>query len=198
MTSHSQHRFSRRSVVSTVVFAALCLSPSSRLLSQTPSTTTANPVQLTLASKIDSKSAKAGDAVVTKTTSKMEFGGVSYPTATRLAGKITAANHQPASISIELDSLERKGQPALPVQAVIVAIAPAAEADTAMSLPSGKTGYTNSANPASKDSNSASDLTETGSSIKNVTLKDNTLTSDKDFKLGSGIRMAATLAAPAK
>jgi len=67
-----------------------------------------------------------------------------------------------------------------------------------MSLPSGKTGYTNSANPVSKDSNSASDLTETGSSIKNVTLKDNTLTSDKDFKLGSGIRMAATLAAPAK
>ena len=198
MTSHSQHRFSRRSVVSTVVFAALCLSPSSRLLSQTPSTTTANPVQLTLASKIDSKSAKAGDAVVTKTTSKMEFGGVSYLTGTRLAGKITAANHQPASISIELDSLERKGQPALPVQAVIVAIAPAAEADTAMSLPSGKTGYTNSANPVSKDSNSASDLTETGSSIKNVTLKDNTLTSDKDFKLGSGIRMAATLAAPAK
>jgi hypothetical protein len=197
MTSHSQHRFSLRSVVSTVVFAALCLSPSSRLLSQTPSTT-ANPIQLTLASKIDSKSARVGDAVVTKTTSKIEFGGVSYLTGTRLAGKITAANHSPASISIELDSLERKGQPTLPVQAVIVAIAPAAESDTAISLPSGKTGYTNSANPVSRDSNSASDLTETGSSVKNVTLKDNTLTSDKDFKLGSGIRMAVTLAAPAK
>jgi hypothetical protein len=172
---------------------------SSRLSAQTPSAIVANPIQLKLASKIDSKSAKIGDAVIAKTTSKMDFGGVSFPSGSALAGKITAAGHQPSSVTIEFDSLERKGQSAIPVQVAIVAVAPPPEDNSSFSsLPTGKGGYVNP-NPGSRtESSDASDLTSPGSSVKNVTLQDNTLTSNKDFKLSSGFRMAVTLAAPAK
>ena len=86
----------------------------------------------------------------------------------------------------------------MPVQAIIVAVAPPLEDSSSLLPPSGKSGYTNNPNPASyKQSSETSVLTSPGSSVKNVTLQDNTLTSNKDFKLSSGFRMAVTLA-PAK
>jgi hypothetical protein len=198
LTLHLLRRLSPRSTAYFLAFSALCLMASSRLPAQTPSAAATNPIQLKLTSKIDSKSSKVGDEVIAKTTSKMDFGGVSFPSGSPLVGKISAAGHQPSSVTIEFDSLQRKGQPATPVQAAIVAVAPPPEDSSSMSLPTGKAGYVNPNPVSSKESNDASDLTSPGSSVKNVTLQDNTLTSSKDFKLSSGFRMAVTLAAPAK
>jgi hypothetical protein len=195
--SHPLRRFSPRMTAYFLAFSALCLMTSSHLPAQTPSAAATNPIQLTLTSKIDSKSAKVGDVVIAKTASKTDFGGASFPSGSSLVGKITAASHQPSSVTIELDSFQTKGQPTIPVQATIVAVAPPPEDSSSLSLPSGKAGYVNP-NPVSrKESSDASDLTSPGSSVKNVTLQDNTLTSNKDFKLSSGFRMAVTLA-PAK
>jgi hypothetical protein len=179
---------------------ALLIFPTTHLYAQTaPAATQADSklVQLTLVSKIDSKSAKVGDSVVTKTTSKIEVNGVVLPTGTKLMGKVTAASRQPASVSIELDSLQRKGQPSIPVQASLIAIAPPADTESAISLPK-QGGYTNP-NPVSyKDSDASNDLTGTGSTIKNVTLEGSSFTSNKDFKLEGGSRMAISLSPATK
>jgi hypothetical protein len=193
--SHPLRRFWPRSTAYFLAFSALSFIASSRLPAQTQSAAATNPIQLTLASKIDSKSAKVGDAVIAKTTSKTDFSGASFPSGSSLVGKITAAGHQPSSVTIELDSLQTKRQPAIPVQATIIAVAPPPEDNSSLPLPS-KGGYVNP-NPVSRKESSDADLPSPGSSVKNVTLQDNTLTSNKDFKLSSGFRMAVTLA-PAK
>src|SRR5271168_2462957 len=85
------------------LFIALCVVPIPSLHAQAAST---NMVQLTLAGKIDSKTAKVGDPVVTKTVYPMELGGVSFHSESKIVGKITAVSAEPASVTIQLDSLQ--------------------------------------------------------------------------------------------
>jgi hypothetical protein len=181
---------------------ALSTAPAYHIHAQTTAPATqvdSKLIQLTLVSKIDSKSAKVGDPVVTKTTSKIEVGGVVFPSGTRFTGKVTAASRQPASVSIEIDSMQTKGQLPIPVQTSIIAVAPPADSESQMSLPK-QGGYMNP-NPVSynnSNSNGADALTGTGSMIKNVILEESSFTSDKDFKLESGSRIAINLSATTK
>jgi hypothetical protein len=187
-------------------FVALALSislsvvPMDHLYAQTTPAAAAHDtlVQLTLISKLDSKSAKVDDAVIAKTVDKTELNGTAIPAGTKLLGKITSAAHNPASLSIEFDSLQKKGQPAIPVQGILVAVGPPAESDSAPQLPAGRGGYV-SPNPTSRsDSSDTSNALSTGSSIKNLTLTSGTLSSSKDFKLSGGSRMAVSLSSISK
>src|SRR5271170_1281157 len=183
-------------------FAALALSialstvPANHLYAQTASAAAESHgtlIQLTLVSKLDSKSAKVGDPVIAKTVGKAESNGLTIPSGSKFIGKVTAATHQPTSIAIEFDSLERKNQPATPIQATLVAAAPEpAEASTPFSSLKGEV---SNLHPDSGDANA---LTTPGSTIKNVTLNAGTLTSNKDFKLLDGVRLAVTLSPATK
>ncbi len=195
MTFQAQHRLFHRTSATLIVFAATCFAPSLPLRAQMPPPTGANLIQLTLASKIDTKTAKVGDPVVTKIVGQMGFGGVTIPSGSRLTGKITAASRQPASVAFELDSLENKGKPDLSVRVDIIAIASPADNAPTVGLPSGSGGY-GSMNPDGADGGGSpnSALKKPGSTIKNVTLGDNgTLTGTKDFKLETGDRIAVTM-----
>src|ERR1700728_1576165 len=100
------HRILRKPLAALAICATLYLASVHRLHAQTSDTV----YQLVLTSKIESKSAKVGDPVTAKTVHKMEINGVPIPPETKLTGKITAASHEPPSVSFALDSIERKGQ----------------------------------------------------------------------------------------
>ena len=197
----NRNRVMTHSLAALAFSIALSIVPTNHLHAQTAAPSTqadSKLVQLTLVGKLDSKSAKVGDPVIAKTVDKTELNGIAIPDGTKLLGKITAAAHSPASISVEFDSLGKKGQTSIPVQGILVAVGPPAESDTAPSLP-GRGGYV-SPNPTSRSdsSDSANALTSPGSSIKNLTLTSGTLSSNKDFKLSGGSRMAVSLSSVSK
>lgn len=182
-------------------FVALALSislsivPTNHIYAQTTPAAAARDtlVQLTLVSKLDSKSAKVDDPVIAKTIDKVELNGTSIPDGTKLLGKVTAVALNPVTLSIEFDSLQKKGQPPIPIHGILVAVAPPAESDSALALPAGHGGYV-SPNPYSRSGSSdTSNALSAGSSIKNLALNAGTLSSSKDFKLSRGSRMAVSL-----
>jgi hypothetical protein len=187
-------------------FVALALSisfsivPTNRLYAQTTPAAAAHDtlVQLTLVSKLDSKSAKVDDPVIAKTIDKVELNGTTIPDGTKLLGKVTAVAHNPATLSIEFDSLQQKGQPAIPIQGILVAVAPPAESDSALQLPAGHGGYVSPSPYSRSGSSDTSNALSAGSSIKNLTLTSGTLSSSKDFKLSGGSRMAVRLSSVSK
>jgi len=192
----TRNRVISHSSAALVLSLALSIVPAIRLHAQTAAPAThadSKFIQLTLISKLDSKSAKVGDPVVAKTEGKAEANGLTIPSGSKLIGKITAATHEPASITFEFDSLERKNQPATPIQATVVAAAPEPP-DVVKPFSSSKGEYVNS-NPGSDD---PSTLSSPGSRIKNVTLTAGTFSSNKDFKLPNGSLLGVTLSPATK
>jgi hypothetical protein len=185
------HRILRKPLAALAICATLCLASAHRLHAQTTDTV----YQLVLTSKIESKSAKVGDPVTARTVYKMEINGVPIPPETKLTGKITAASHEPPSVSFALDSIERKGQPPISIEATLVSIGPPAPEPSTLAPPS-RGGYTQPTPIATNNSGFNNDLPpQAGSTIKNITLRDDALTSNKDFKIENKSRLAVTLEA---
>jgi hypothetical protein len=191
-----RNRVMTHSLAALALSIALSIVPANHLYAQTASAAAESHgtlIQLTLVSKLDSKSAKVGDPVLAKTEGKAESNGLSIPSGSKLTGKVTAASHEPASITIEFDSLERKNLPATPIHATVVAAAPEPP-DVVKPFSSSKGDYI-SLNPGSDD---GSTLSSPGSRIKNVTLNAGTFSSNKDFKLPNGSLLAVTLSPDTK
>jgi len=189
-------RVMTHSLAALALSIALSIVPANHLHAQTASAATqadSKLIQLSLVTKLDSKSAKVGDPVVAKVEGKTESNGLMIPSGSKLIGRVTAATQQPVSITVEFDSLERKNQPPTPIQVTLVAAAP--EPPDSIKPFSAMKGEVVNQNPNADD---AYTLTAPGSSIKNVTLKAGTFTSNKDFKLLNGSRLAVTLSPATK
>jgi hypothetical protein len=109
------------------------------------------PVNAELVGKLDSKSAKVGDTVVAKTTSKVRTAdGSVLPKGSRLVGHITSvqahgAGHADSSLGLIFDRAELKSGQSLAIHSVLESVAPpvsmatagSSEDDMAMSAPMG-------------------------------------------------------------
>ncbi len=86
------------------------------------------------ASKLDTRSAKAGDAVSAKTVKAAKAkDGTDVPKGSKLTGQVVAVQSNKdgngtASLAIRFDQVELKGGAKVPVQGLIVAIGPAPDA----------------------------------------------------------------------
>jgi hypothetical protein len=100
-----------------------------------------SPVSGELMSKLDSKTAKAGDSVVLQTKSSAKTAdGTEIPKGAKLVGHVMAAQPSAAGansqMALQFDHLELKGGQSVPIHSQIESIAPAAGAASAMSAPS--------------------------------------------------------------
>lgn len=101
-------------------------------MSSRPAPMAMRPVYVELQGKLDSKSAKAGDAIVVKTEAPMKTAdGADLPKGTRLVGHIALAQAhgkeaQDAEIEILIDRAELKGGQTLPIRSRIQALFPPA------------------------------------------------------------------------
>lgn len=113
------------------------------------------PVQGELEKKLDSKNAKAGDAVVVKTTKKAAIAdGVVIPKGSRILGHVVnvlphSKANENAQVTLEFDQAQLKGGQTLPIRTVLQSVAPAQmnvtptdtlNAPSAMSTPGPSTG----------------------------------------------------------
>jgi hypothetical protein len=95
------------------------------------------PVIGELVSKLDTKNAKAGDAVVVKTTEKAAFAdGVVIPKGSKITGHVTDVQAHDESnpnskIAIQFDQAELKGGQTMPIKSVLQSVAPASGSDGA-------------------------------------------------------------------
>lgn len=100
------------------------------------------PVNTELIGKLDSKSAKAGDAVIVKTTSKVSTAdGIVVPKGTRLIGHVASvqargAGQAGSALSLVFDRAELKGGQSVAIRSVIETVAPPASAVAAASADS--------------------------------------------------------------
>ncbi len=91
------------------------------------------PVKGELQSKVDSKSAKAGDSVVVKTTeSATTSDGIVIPKGSKIVGHVTdvqakGKGSENSRVTIQFDQAELKGRQNLPIRSVLQSIAPAME-----------------------------------------------------------------------
>ena len=98
------------------------------------------PVSGELESKLDSKSAKTGDAVVVKTTEKVKTAdGTVIPKGSRLVGHVTdvqahGSGHADSSMSIAFERAELKDGQSVTIHSVIESVAPPAGAAAAGGL----------------------------------------------------------------
>lgn len=107
------------------------------------------PVNTTLVGKLDSKSAKAGDAVVVKTTQKLKTAeGLMIPKGSRLIGHVASvqahgSGHPDSALSLVFDRAELKGGQSLAIRSMIETVAPPAgaiaasefDSDSSMAMP---------------------------------------------------------------
>jgi len=104
--------------------------PSSPAASPTAPAVEMSPVNGELVSKLDSKTAKAGDSVVVQTkTSVKTANGTEIPKGSKLVGHVMAAKPSAAGdnsqVALQFDHVELKGGQSLPVSSQIQSIAPA-------------------------------------------------------------------------
>ncbi len=105
---------------------------------QSPEASTApmSPVSGELVSKLDSKTAKAGDDVVIQTRSTMKTAdGTEIPKGSKLTGHIIGVQASQggtnSQVALKLDQIELTGGQTLPIQSQIQSISPAGSADVA-------------------------------------------------------------------
>jgi hypothetical protein len=89
-----------------------------------------SPIKGELVSKLDSKTAKAGDSVVVQTNaSARTANGIEIPKGSKLVGRVMAAQAggagQNSQVVLQFDHLELKGGQSVPVHSQIQSIAPA-------------------------------------------------------------------------
>ena len=88
------------------------------------------PVKSELVSKLDSKTAKAGDSVVVKTKEPVKTAdGIVIPKGSKLVGRVTTVqSHSHGSknsaVAICFDHAELKGGKTMPIESVIKSVAP--------------------------------------------------------------------------
>jgi hypothetical protein len=107
--------------------------PASPAASQEGPVVEMSPVKCELVSKLDSKTAKAGDSVVVETKASAKTAdGTEIPKGSKLVGRVMAAqasgaseNTQNSQVVLQFDHLELKGGQSLPVHSQIQSIAPA-------------------------------------------------------------------------
>jgi hypothetical protein len=92
-----------------------------------------SPVNGELVSKLDSKTAKAGDSVVVQTKSSVKtVDGTEIPKGSKLVGHVMAARPSAAGensqVALQFDHVELKGGQSMPVHSQIQSIAPAGSA----------------------------------------------------------------------
>jgi hypothetical protein len=104
------------------------------------------PVTGELVSKLDTKSAKAGDSVIVKTTEKATTAhGIEIPKGSKIVGRITdveprGTGNENCRVTIQFDQAQIKGGENLPIRSVIQAVAPpAGEGGARASLSRGAT-----------------------------------------------------------
>lgn len=127
------------------------------------------PVNVELVSKLDSKSAKNGDAVVVKTTEKATIAsGVVIPKGSKIMGHVTdvqahSESNPNSKVAIQFDQAELKGGQTLPIKSVLQSIAPASGSDGAQEASPFGTGSAPSS-PASPSAPAAPSSGASGSS----------------------------------
>ena len=119
--------------------------PDTAAPSQPPTAATAaaemSPVNGELVDKLDSKTAKTGDAVVIKTDSKVKTAdGTEIPKGSKLMGHVTGVKpsgqgNENSQVALQFDHAELKGGQSLPIHAEIVGLA-ASDSEMASSAPS--------------------------------------------------------------
>jgi hypothetical protein len=112
--------------------------PSSPAASQEAPAVELSPVSGELVSKLDSKTAKAGDSVVVQTkTSAKTADGTEIPKGSKLVGRVMGVHPSGAGensqVVLQFDHLELKGGQSMPVHSQIQSIAPAGGAASASS-----------------------------------------------------------------
>ena len=111
-----------------LITAALCCSNPASIAQTQPAPRKA--VLCSLQSKVDTKSAKAGDVIVVRTMAKSTLkDGTPIPSGARILGKITYVQSKKdgngrSLLSIRFDQIELKGKPPISAQGALVAIAP--------------------------------------------------------------------------
>lgn len=115
--------------------------PSSAAASQEAPAVEMSPVSGELVSKLDSKTAKAGDSVVVQTkTSAKTADGTEIPKGSKLVGRVMGVHPSGAGensqVVLQFDHLELKGGQSMPVHSQIQSIAPAGGAASASSATS--------------------------------------------------------------
>jgi hypothetical protein len=116
--------------------------PSSATANPTSSTVKMSPISGELVSKLDSKTAKAGDSIVVQTKSLTKTAdGTEIPKGSKLVGHVVGAQPggagENSQLSLLFDHIELKGGQSVPIQSRIQSIAPAggAASSSAASAP---------------------------------------------------------------
>jgi hypothetical protein len=153
-------------------------SPSAQQPSQTvpaaaPAELQLAPVTAELTTKLDSKTAKAGDSVVLKTTEKATMAdGTVIPKGSKIMGHVTeaqayAANSDNGRVTLQFDQAEIKSGQTVPIKSAIQTISPAngSGADTDSGMPAASSG---SPVPSGSAPGGGSPSTSGGSSARTV------------------------------
>ncbi len=103
------------------------------------------PVHAELVSKLDTKTAKAGDELVAQTKSSVKTAdGTEIPKGTKLVGHVAAVQPstggQNSQVALLFDHAELKGGQNLPIHSEIQSIAPAGGSDSSSSMPAAGAG----------------------------------------------------------
>ncbi len=91
-------------------------------------------VRCEIQSKVDTKSAKAGETIVAKTQAKTKLkDGTEIPSGSKLIGKVVSVQSKKdgngmSSLAIKFDQVEIKHKPAIAIQGAVIAVAPAPDA----------------------------------------------------------------------
>lgn len=204
-----------------IMAAALCWTISTAqtkfVYAQTTTSEAKEALLAELISKLDTKSAKAGDIVIAKTVANLQTtDGSTIPKGSKLEGKITqveskAAGNGNASVAILFDQLEVNGGQQKPIHGVIVAIAPrpslSDQGASSGSLPlastrsAGQMTAATGGGPVAVSHEQQAESIPPGSTVKGVQL-DTKLTADgattlhannKDIRLESGMKIEVGL-----
>jgi hypothetical protein len=107
-----------------------------------PAALALSPVTAELTSKLDSKTAKAGDSVVLKTTEKATMAdGTVLPKGTKIVGHVTEAqayvsNSDNGRVTVQFDQAQIKDGQDMPIKSAIQTITPSgSDADAAAAMP---------------------------------------------------------------
>jgi hypothetical protein len=102
-----------------------------------------SPVTAELTGKLDSKTAKAGDSVVLKTTEKATMAdGTVIPKGSKIMGHVTeaqpyVANSDNGRITLQFEQAQLKSGQTLPIKSALQTVSPSGGADTASSVTGG-------------------------------------------------------------
>jgi hypothetical protein len=134
--------------------------PSNQAASPAPPAVEMSPVTGELVSKLDSKTAKAGDSVVVQTkTSVNTADRTEIPKGSKLVGHVMAvhpsASGDNSQVALQFDHVELKGGQSVPVHSQIQSITPAGGGASTSSAATAPSAATSPSNPGTSGANGA-------------------------------------------